>query len=205
MYMDICGTQLLSFENKDYNSDVDLVCKSSSSDHCYLMLTVNDTGLILTENSIECPYIYANPGGTYEPNMYIRGDGTIIRTTTTSSKRYKKDIQDLTNTELNPQKLYELKVKQFKYRPEFLKEKNDNRYNKDLIGFVAEEVEKVYPVAVDYITDKNGNKVVDNWNVRYMIPAMLKLIQEQHKEMQELSTKVEELENKIKEKEENNG
>ena len=111
----------------------------------------------------------------------------------------KRDIQELKDNELNPQKLYDLKVKQFKYKTDFLNNKTDSRYNKNLIGFIAEDVAEIYPIAVDYEKDENGNKIIDNWNERYIIPAMLKLIQEQHLSIQELNTQVEELQKEIRE------
>ena len=44
-------------------------------------------------------------------------------------------------------------------------------------------MEKQYPIAVDYIKDKKGKEIPENWNDRYLIPPMLKLIQEQKQEI----------------------
>ena len=52
------------------------------------------------------------------------------------------------------------------------------------IGFVIENLNEKYPIAVDK-ADEYDPKTW-NWNSAYMIPAMLKLIQEQHKEIEEL-------------------
>ena len=69
-----------------------------------------------------------------------------------------------------------------------------------MIGFIAEEVAEIFPIATDYETDKDGNRVVENWNEKYIIPAMLRLIQNQHKEIETLKLRVSELEkNKTKE------
>lgn len=82
----------------------------------------------------------------------------------------------------------------WKYKEEYQPNKNDSRYEKNLIGFIAEDVEKVFPIAVDYTEDDNGNKIVDNWNERYIIPPMLKLIQNQKKKIDELEDRIKILE-----------
>ena len=109
---------------------------------------------------------------TANPNTYITTGGQIRRTSG-SSIRFKKDIVDLLSVaELSPQKLYNLPVRAFKYKDEFVSDE-DSRYNKLIPGFIAEEVEEVYPIAADY--DSNG---VEKWNANVMVPAMLALIQD---------------------------
>lgn len=141
-------------------------------------------------------YIY-HPGtwnktSSSSPNVYIGYDGYFYRSTSVSSKRYKTDIKNIEDEELDPHKLYDLQIKQFKYRDDFLN-KNDYRYNKNLIGFIAEEVEKIYPIATDYEKDKDGNVVVENWNERYIVPAVLKLVQEQHEQIEQLQNEIKEM------------
>lgn len=155
-----------------------------------VLFNVNkNTGKIFTDNTIESTYIYYNNTVTNEPNMYITSTGNFRRTTNTSSQRYKKDIKDLKNKELNPKRLYNLNVKQFKYKEQYQPNEKDCRYNKDLIGFIAEDVAEIYPIATDY----NEEGQVENWNERYMIPAMLKLIQEQHTEIEQMKKEIKEL------------
>jgi len=109
---------------------------------------------------------------TPAPNTYITTDGQIRRTSG-SSIRFKRDIVDLLSVvELDPKKLYDLPVRAFKYKNEFVSDE-DSRYNKLLPGFIAEEVEEIYPIAADY--DSNG---VEKWNANVMVPAMLALIQD---------------------------
>ena len=109
-----------------------------------------------------------------------------------SSERYKHDIIDLTNDDLLPEKLYDLKVRQFKYNYAYLDE-NDVRSNEDVPGFIAEELFELYPIAVDL--DDYGRP--DDWNDRYIIPPMLALIQQQKKEIDTLTEKVSELERRL--------
>ena len=149
---------------------------------------------MLTVETVNSPDTYNNNVVTSAPNLMITSTGKFRRTTNTSSQRYKKDIKLVEDDILNPERLYNLDIKQFKYKEEYQPNKNDSRYEKNLIGFIAEDVEKVFPIAVDYTEDENGNKIVDNWNERYIIPAMLKLIQNQKKKIDELEDRVKILE-----------
>lgn len=112
------------------------------------------------------------------PNVYMTSGGGV-RKTTGSSIRYKKDIVDLSTVEeLNPYRLYDLPVRAFKFKELNIE---DSRYNKLLPGFIAEEVEEIYPIAADY--DIDG---VEKWNSQIMIPAMLSLIQDLNRRLDAL-------------------
>lgn len=106
-----------------------------------------------------------------------------------SSKRWKTKISDNLNSELNPNSLYQLPVVQFEFTED---NKNKSLVDGLQIGLIAEDVDKVYPNACLY--DKNG--LPANWNERIMIPAMLKLIQDQKKQIDALEKRVADLENK---------
>ena len=110
----------------------------------------------------------------------------------TSSKRYKHDIADVTDDKLNPKKLYELPFRQFVYNLDYLS-KDDQRYGQTVCGFIAEEVEKEYPVACEYNSDGNP----ENWDVRYIVPPMLALIQEQYKEIELLKQENNEIKDRL--------
>ena len=97
-----------------------------------------------------------------------------------SSQRYKHDIVNLRDVpELDPRKLYELPVRAFKYNLDYLST-DDDRYDVLIPGFIAEEVDEFYPLAADY-EPKIG---IHTWNDRMLIPAMMALIQDLHKEIQ---------------------
>lgn len=142
--------------------------------------------LYVDNGSIRSSYTYNNDTVSNASNMYITSSGNIRRSTNTSSVRYKKDIKDLKDEELNTEKLYNLKVKQFKYKKEYQPNEKDTRYNKNLVGFIAEDVAEVYPIAADF----NEDGQVENWNERYLIPAMLDLIQKQNERIKALEEKV---------------
>lgn len=145
------------------------------------------SGAVYVDNaSIRSKYIYNNETVSSSPNFYITSNGWFRRTTNTSSKRYKKDIKEIEDKELNPKKLYDLEVKQFKYKDEYQPNEKDARYQKNLIGFIAEEVADIFPIAVDYEIDEKGNRIIENWNERYIIPALLYLIQDLNKRLKKL-------------------
>lgn len=118
--------------------------------------------------------------------LRILSDGTIVRDGS-SSKRYKHDITSKLTED--PEKLYDVEVVQYKYNDDYLS-KDDQRYGKDIIGFIAEEVAEAMPGAVDY--DDEGRP--EMWNVHVIVPAMMKLIQNQKKEIDELRARLDRLE-----------
>ena len=165
------------------------------ADNVNLAGTVNVTEgrLVVDESSIKNLYGY-NDTVSSKPNMYIGTTGLIHRTTyvvdNTSSKRFKHDIKDVTNPTIDPHRLYDIEVKQFRFN----EDTEASRKGIDLIGFIAEQVEEVYPIAVDY--DEHGQ--VETWREHYIIPPMLKLIQEQHEQIEELTKRIEAIERKSK-------
>lgn len=147
--------------------------------------TTYTSGIIVTNQYFKSEQCITSTT-TAEPNCYIDTLGTFFKTSNTSSKRFKDDVTTELCDELNPNNLYDVDVVQFKYKKDYFTNKHDTRYRKDLIGFVAEDIYEKYPIAADYHYDDNGDVVVDGWNKQYMIPAMLKLIQEQKKEIDKL-------------------
>ena len=109
--------------------------------------------------------------------------GRVTRTTA-SSQRYKENITTLSDIdELHPKRLLDLPVRAFTYREDYLSE-TDSRFGALIPGFIAEEVEAVYPVAADY---ENGN--VESWNDRMIVPGLLALIQDLNKRIEMLEGK----------------
>jgi hypothetical protein len=111
------------------------------------------------------------------PNAWL-STGGVLRRSTASSIRYKENVTDLVNVEeLHPKKLLDLPVRAFTYKPEYLTS-SDDRYQQLFPGFISEEVDAVYPMAVDY---ENGE--IESWNDRLLLPGMLALIQDLYKEI----------------------
>ena len=142
-------------------------------------------GAITANSTITFPNVYTttNSGGGY---VRVLDAGTLCRYVS-SSKRYKHDITS--ELDEDPEKLYDLEVRQFKYNDDYL-DPNDQRAGKNVLGFIAEEVAELMPGAADY--DSKGRP--EMWNVHVIVPAMMKLIQNQKKEIDELRARMERLE-----------
>lgn len=147
---------------------------------------------------------YSSGDNIYANKLYVQGAGTISGDPNTrlaanspyqlgyssgSSRKFKHDIKPVEDIELDPKHLYDIEVVQFKFNDDYL-ENNDQRYGIDCIGFIAEQVNEVYPIAADKETGEPRN-----WEMRYIIPPMLALIQQQKKEIDELREKIERLVN----------
>lgn len=117
------------------------------------------------------------------PNVFISSNGNF-RKSTSSSKRYKEDITENIEDRLNPKKLYNLPIKQFKYKENYL-DKENRRYDENILGFIVEDLQEIYESAVDY----NDDGTPEMWNYKVIIPAMLKLIQEQNERIKALESK----------------
>ena len=144
--------------------------------------------------SSESSYVYLPiAGGTTITSSataaYLNSSGRLSRSS--SSKRYKHDISNLTESDLDPNKLYNLRVAQFKYN-EDIAPSDDYMYEKFAPGFIAEEVEEIYPIAA--IKDADNNYRVEDWDARYIIPPMLALIQNQKKMIDRLNDRITALE-----------
>ena len=107
-------------------------------------------------------------------NMYVTANGIFGRSTS-SSEKYKEDISVADLSCFSG--LYDLPVKKYKYKSGYLCGE-DERCGQYLYGFVAEDLESIFPCAVDHITDENGDSVPEMWNSNIIIPALLKLIQD---------------------------
>ena len=117
----------------------------------------------------------------------VNSNGTLYRYSS-SSMRYKEEITCQLNEELNPERLYDLNVWQYKYQEGHL-DKGDQRYGKTHIGLIAEDVKQHYPIAANYNEDGD----VEDWSERYLIPPMLKLIQMQHEEIEAIKAELKEI------------
>jgi hypothetical protein len=98
-----------------------------------------------------------------------------------SSERFKENIVGLNDVyELDSKKLLDLPVRAFSYKNDYLS-LGDERSEIMVPGFITEEMDAIYPIAVDY---ENG--LPHNWNEKYIIPGMLALIQDQEKRIKAL-------------------
>ena len=110
-----------------------------------------------------------------------------------SSEQLKTDITDIKDEGLDPDRLYDVAVVQFRYKDGFLND-HDQRWGMNLVGFVIEDLEKSYPIAVDKPDKEDPRTWV--WNNAYLIPPMLKLIQRQKAQIDALEERIDSLERK---------
>jgi hypothetical protein len=117
------------------------------------------------------------------PNVYITSSGTFGRSSS-SSKRYKTDICDVKDAALNPYRVLDIPVRQYKYNSENIPvgKDADDMY----IGIIAEEAASAFPAAAEY----NEDGEVEMWNIKVIVPAMLKIIQDQQKEIKDLKEQI---------------
>lgn len=153
--------------------------------------TIEASGSITSRGNLFVDYGYIRSSTTYSgetvtgtANLYITSSGNIRRTTG-SSQRWKKDITENIEERLNPNVLYNLPIKQFKYKENIIS-KNDARYEQNILGFIAEDVAEIYEPAVQY--DEKGQ--VEMWNAQVIIPAMLKLVQDLKKRVDVIESEV---------------
>ena len=142
------------------------------------------TGITIT-GKVSIPAAY-NTTQSGAANVIVNSGGLLVRSTS-SSRRYKEDITEELG-ELDPNVLYDLKVVKFKFKDGYISE-DDERYGKDVIGFIAEDVDELYPIAVRHEDGK-----AEMWESNYIIPAMMKLIQNQKKDIDELRARLDRLE-----------
>lgn len=139
------------------------------------------TGNQLVSNSA------ASATTTAATNCYISTGGQIQKTSTTSSLRYKENITDIKNVPgLDPKALLDLPVVGFTYKQGHIPD-TDDRAGVMLPGFIAEDVDRLYPIAADY---EDGN--VETWNERFIVPALLSLIQDLAKKVDSLEQRLDE-------------
>lgn len=124
-------------------------------------------------------------------HLVFAQDGSTVSYLSSSSKRYKDHVGYVSAEEA--QKLLEIPVVWFKYKDGYLS-KNDRFVGKPMPGFYAEDVYKYFPEAAQI----NQDGVPEDWNHRIIIPAMLKLIQDQKKMIDNLAEKTECLEQIIR-------
>lgn len=119
-------------------------------------------------------------------NMHIGTQGRIYMTSK-SSKRFKNSISEIKLDELDPHHLYDIEVNQFKYNTDYIKNPKDARYDSFVPGFIAEQMYEHYPVAIDLDDEGKPN----DWNMKFTIPPMLALIQEQNERIKVLERRIE--------------
>lgn len=155
--------RLIVTGNSNFNGQAIFTSNVTSQTHFFIPFANNVT-------SAANGFVVGLPGGS--------GRMTY---TTASSARYKHDITPLRDVpDMEPRKLLDLPVRAFRYNSDYVSQEDD-RAEVLMPGFIAEEVDAVYPIAADY----DGGQV-NSWNERMIVPGMLALIQDLTKELAEI-------------------
>lgn len=93
-----------------------------------------------------------------------------------SSMHYKVLGKSIKEDELED--LYRIKVIWAKYKDGYLSEQ-DERYGKEMPMFIAEDIDRRFPLAVDH----NEKGKAENWNYRIMIPCMFAMLKNDHEKV----------------------
>ncbi|MFO7614611.1 MAG: tail fiber domain-containing protein [Bacteroidales bacterium] len=130
--------------------------------------------------SFYCQGAYVGVVGITNRDVYVDNTGKIGYTS--SSRRYKENISDMTDIDW----LYELRPVNFNYISDELK--------KTQYGLIAEEVERINPGFVSY----NAEGTPETVSYSSLISPLLKSVQEQHEMIIQLQQRITELEEKLK-------
>lgn len=120
--------------------------------------------------------VYSLPTITRGWNCYIDQNNYKVSALSSSSKRYK--ILGASLPEEFIENLYNIEPIMARYKKGYLA-KGDERVDAEFPMFIAEDVDKYFPLAVDHNTDG----LPENWNERIMIPAMFAMIKAQKKKI----------------------
>lgn len=123
-------------------------------------------------------------------HLGVNSQGMVIKVPS-SSWRYKSIRTTVKEEEL--EELYRTKVVWAKYKEGYL-DKNDSRYDKLMPMFLAEDMERRFPIAVNHLPDGKP----EDWNYRIMIPSMFAMIKFNHEKIKELKSENEELKSELK-------
>ena len=180
----------ISYDGTKMDINANTIEMGASSQGSYLLLsdgvnrTTNNDTFVMHDFIVRKTGIYMALNNTTSGNNIV-GDASDgfssnnkLKIIGSSSIRYKDHIRDMTFDDAKA--ILNIKPVWFKYKDGYLWE-GDELLGKPIPGFYAENVEEAFPVGVYH---RDG--LVENWEARRIIPAMLMLIQHQQKEIEAL-------------------
>ena len=181
--------RVYSFLGADINSGAGLY---------YLKIDGGSPG-VSASSSMRVGSVMSDSNGTSFDNTYATTTGNVARLVTqsvstiqklyydsSSSKRYKNHVCDMPLEYAN--RILSIVPVIFQYKDGYLVD-NDECVGKDIPGFYAENVEEYYPMGVYH----NPDGSVENWKPDRLIPAMLRVIQEQQKKIDYLMNAIDQI------------
>lgn len=112
---------------------------------------------------------------TLTAGNYLRIFNNTVYISSSSSERYKILGDEMPKKFLD--NLYNITPRLARYKDGYLG-KDDERLGIEFPMFIAEDVEKYFPLAIDHVDGK-----AENWNERIMIPAMFAMIKSQKEQL----------------------
>ena len=168
---------------------------------------------ILTDPSIyEWEQIPSVSSLTFSNPANVTVEDGLLGQSASSSMRYKENIHYITNedngtAQNNGKKLMAIKgakdedvedptqngaeilsvpIASFNYKKGYITGEKDYDYSRPVLGFIAEDLDRILPEAVVYKTDEKGEKVPESWSVNAIVVRMLYVLQQQQKEIMAL-------------------
>lgn len=135
---------------------------------------------------MKAPKFYNITRVTSGSPLVFYSDGATMAYTSASSMRYKTISKSITEADL--ENVYKIKTVWARYKDDYL-DASDERYGKEMPMFLAEDIDRRFPLAVDH--DEKGR--AENWNYRIMIPLMFAMLKNDHSKITELQAENQEL------------
>lgn len=149
--------------------------------------------------------VYARTYTGVSANVYVTSSGVLGRPTS-SSIRYKHDVEYITNEEYsiveeekkltkkrllkgaeeNLSDILNIPVVKFKFNEGYVTGEKDFDYEKPIVGLIADDVAEIAPDCATYIENEDGEKIPESWNSDQLLVRMLYVVQQQEKRIQEL-------------------
>ena len=124
--------------------------------------------------------------------VVFASDMKTLNAAAASSIRYKSIGNGKNIKEDELEDLYRIKVIWAKYKDGYLSEQ-DERYGKEMPMFIAEDIDRRFPLAVDH----NEKGKAENWNYRIIIPCMFAMLKNDHEKILALQADKQELHSKL--------
>lgn len=181
---------------------ISLSANADNNQYCMAQFSANASNMIQAYIDSSNQYMIFESNSTIKIRLTGNsGNITCVSLTQTSSRKYKKNIDELTEEEAK--KILELRPVTYDFKEE---EQGIN-----MRGFIAEEVDDVIPELVrhnkDYPTHKYNQEEEENVELEtdeisldytMIIPYLTKMIQIQQKQIETLEARVKELEERSK-------
>ena len=164
------------------SEDGDTACNIKYGLHLFCKNITDSSGFIDPSGMFAISGLASNASGS---TLILHNN--YVYKLSSSSKRYKKHVKNMTSSEA--ERLLDIPVVWFEYNEGYLAP-GDRFDGKPLPGFYAEDVYDAFPEGA--MLNESGQ--VEDWNYRTMVPAMMKLIQDQQETINSLIKRIERLE-----------